>query len=77
MLKCIYCNVEEFLPDKGSLEHAILSALGGVKGSKNICCETCNNKYGREIDAALVEQFHIFCTMFGVKTGRKKAQRHN
>lgn len=29
MLKCLYCNIEEFNPGEGSEEHAILSALGG------------------------------------------------
>ncbi len=70
MLPCVYCTSEEFEPGKGSEEHAILSALGGRKSSRNICCVTCNNMYGREIDVFLSEAFHFFCTMIGVKTGR-------
>lgn len=72
-MKCLYCNLEEFNPGEGSEEHVIISALGGRKSSKNICCEACNNKYGREIDTVLASQFHFFCTMIGIKTGRGKS----
>lgn len=70
MLQCLYCTNAYFEPGKGSEEHVILSALGGRKSSRNVCCQNCNNWLGREIDEDLSKQFHFFCTMIGVTTGR-------
>jgi hypothetical protein len=72
MLTCIYCESEEFESGKGSEEHVILSSLGGKKSSKNICCQTCNNKYGDEIDEELSKELSFFSTMLGITTGRNK-----
>jgi hypothetical protein len=78
MLTCIYCNSEGFESGRGSEEHVILSSLGGKKGSKNICCQTCNNKYGVEIDEELSKELSLFSTMLGITTGRNKpAPTHN
>ena len=72
ILQCVYCDQNQFASGRGSIEHVILSSLGGKKSSRNICCEACNNFLGIEIDARLAKQFHFFCTMMGVKTGRGK-----
>lgn len=72
MLQCLYCTNAQFELGKGSEEHVILSSLGGKKSSRNICCEACNNKYGGEIDVVLSKEFHFFCTMIGIRTGRGK-----
>ncbi|MFM5083095.1 HNH endonuclease [Aeromonas veronii] len=72
MLTCIYCESEQFESSKGSEEHVILSSLGGKKSSKNICCQTCNNKYGDEIDEELSKELSFFSTMLGITTGRNK-----
>lgn len=78
MLICIYCESEEFESGRGSEEHVILSSLGGKKGSKNICCQACNNKYGDEIDEELSKELSFFSTMLGITTGRNKpAPTHN
>ena len=73
MLTCIYCESEEFESDRGSKEHVILSSLGGRKGSKNICCQACNNKYGTEIDEDLSKELSFFSTMLDITTGRNKS----
>ncbi len=72
MLSCIYCKNKSFQYDCGSKEHVILSSLGGIKASKNICCEGCNNRLGNEIDEPFADNFSFFSTMFNIITGRKK-----
>lgn len=72
MLTCIYCQVATFESGKGSEEHVILSSLGGRKGSRNICCQACNNRLGDEIDEELSIEFSFFSTMLGITTGRNK-----
>jgi hypothetical protein len=72
MLPCIYCMQVRFEEGKGSREHAILSALGGRKASRNICCPTCNTSLGTEIDEPLVKDLDFFSTMLGITTGRNK-----
>jgi HNH endonuclease len=72
MLSCIYCKNKSFQYDCGSKEHVILSSLGGIKASKNICCEVCNNRLGNEIDEPFADNFSFFSTMFNITTGRKK-----
>jgi hypothetical protein len=72
VLNCIYCEVETFAPGKGSEEHVILSSLGGKKGSRNICCQSCNNKYGDDIDEELSKELSFFSTMLDITTGRNK-----
>lgn len=71
MIKCIYCE-NEFLESKGSLEHVVLSSLGGRKGSRNICCEECNGRLGSEIDKHVADSFSFFSNMLGIRTGRNK-----
>lgn len=72
MLTCIYCKTATFESGKGSEEHVILSSLGGKKSSRNICCQTCNNRLGDEIDEELSVEFSFFSTMLGITTGRNK-----
>lgn len=72
MLTCIYCQVATFESGKGSEEHVILSSLGGRKGSRNICCQACNNRLGDEIDEELSMELSFFSTMLGITTGRNK-----
>jgi hypothetical protein len=71
-ISCIYCPNESFEKGKGSLEHVILSSLGGRKSSRNICCESCNNRLGKEIDESLGEGLSFFSTMLDITTGRNK-----
>lgn len=71
MIKCLYCE-NEFLESKGSLEHVILSSLGGRKGSRNICCEKCNARLGTKIDKPVADSFSFFSNMLGIRTGRNK-----
>lgn len=71
-IKCLYCT-NEFKEGKGSLEHVILSSLGGRKASRNICCVECNTRLGIEIDKSVADSFSFFSNMLGIKTGRNKA----
>ncbi|MDN5062320.1 HNH endonuclease [Aliarcobacter butzleri] len=70
-IKCVYCT-NEFKEGEGSLEHVILSSLGGRKGSRNICCEKCNGRLGTEIDKPVADSFSFFSNILGIKTGRNK-----
>lgn len=72
MLDCVYCLKNKFDVGKGSLEHVILSSLGGRKGSRNICCGPCNNRLGNSIDEPFADEFSFFSTMLGITTGRNK-----
>jgi len=72
-LTCLYCNEVAFDVGKGSREHVILSALGGRKYSRNICCERCNKELGDQIDAPLARQFAPFCNLLNIRSGRNKA----
>lgn len=72
IISCIYCLNGNFEKGKGSLEHVILSSLGGRKSSRNICCESCNNRLGKEIDEPLSEALSFFSTMLDITTGRNK-----
>lgn len=71
-ISCIYCLNERFEKGKGSLEHVIPSSLGGRKSSRNICCESCNNRLGKEIDESLGDGLSFFSTMLDITTGRNK-----
>ncbi|MFA0037640.1 HNH endonuclease [Vibrio sp. 10N.261.52.A1] len=73
MLDCIYCESGQFRPGEGSKEHAILSSLGGRKLSRNICCESCNNRLGKSIDDGLSTELSIISTSLNIKTGRNKS----
>jgi hypothetical protein len=78
MLLCIYCEKNSFDVGKGSEEHAILSSLGGRKASRNVCCQSCNNRLGDEIDKPFAEEYAYFSTMLDITTGRNKgAPTHN
>ncbi|MFY4759042.1 HNH endonuclease [Aliarcobacter butzleri] len=70
-IKCVYCT-NEFKEGEGSLEHVILSSLGGRKGSRNICCEECNGRLGTEIDKPVADFFSFYSNMLGIRTGRNK-----
>lgn len=70
-IKCVYC-INEFKEGEGSLEHVILSSLGGKKGSRYICCEECNGRLGTEIDKPVADTFSFFSNMLGIRTGRNK-----
>ena len=69
-MNCIYCGG---LFDKGSSEHVILSAIGGKKQTKSICCEKCNNQLNAEIDNDLAEKLSIIANQINLITGRKKS----
>lgn len=45
---CVYCGKPS---EKGSREHIIQNALGGLYESENICCDNCNkNVISQKID---------------------------
>lgn len=71
-LSCIYCLNVTFEQGKGSVEHAILSSLGGRKSSRNVCCSNCNNRLGKEIDESCSQALSFFSTMLNITTGRNK-----
>jgi len=71
-VSCIYCPSESFEKGKGSVEHVIPSSLGGRKSSRNICCVSCNNRLGKEVDEPLGVALSFFSTMLDITTGRNK-----
>lgn len=73
MLDCIYCESGKFNPGEGSKEHAILSSFGGRKLSRNICCEKCNHRLGKDIDDGMSTRLSIISTLLNIKTGRNKS----
>ena len=71
IIKCVYC-LNEFKEGEGSLEHVILSSLGGKKASRNVCCVECNSRLGTEIDKPVADFFNFYSNMLGITTGRNK-----
>lgn len=69
---CIYCKKASFEIGAGSKEHVILSALGGKKASRNICCVACNRRLGNEIDEPLTHGLRYLSNLCGIKTDRNK-----
>ena len=69
-MNCIYCGG---VFDNGSSEHVILSALGGKKQTKSICCEKCNNRLNTEIDNDFAKQLSVIANQINLITGRKKS----
>jgi hypothetical protein len=65
---CLYCDS----PLDGSVEHLLLSAIGGKKKSRKVLCSTCNNGLGSSIDQVLAEQMKLFSNVLAIKTGRGK-----
>ena len=72
MLTCVYCKKNSFKLNEGSNEHVILSAIGGRKKSRNVCCTECNNRLGAEIDEPFSEELAYFSTNLGITRDRKK-----
>lgn len=69
-INCIYCSETSFVEGEGSREHAILSAIGGQKFSRNVCCHVCNTKLGNHIDNQFAEKFAIIYNLLNITTGR-------
>jgi len=67
-LFCTFCNS----PLDGSVEHILLSALGGRKTSAKVICSTHNNAFGSTIDLALSSQLTYFSNILAIKTGRRE-----
>ncbi|UTV30153.1 HNH endonuclease [Photobacterium atrarenae] len=59
---CLY-QLDGCKGNVGSEEHSILKALGGRFKSKQICCEICNNKLGKEIDNVLTDNLKEVCVL--------------
>ncbi len=76
MKKCYIC--EENLTEKNrSEEHILISACGGKLKTKEIMCELCNKKIGREYDAELAKQLNYFSNILLIKRDRGHPQpRH-
>lgn len=72
LLTCLYCRTATFEMGQGSKEHAILSSLGGRKSCRNVCCVSCNNQLGDEVDAPMARNFAFITTNIGIVTGRNK-----
>ena len=53
-MNCLICN-ETLTEANASDEHIILNSLGGHLHSKDLLCKKCNNKFGKEADAALAD----------------------
>lgn len=63
---CLYCDS----PLDGSVEHLLLSAIGGRKKSRRVLCSRCNGRFGSTIDRELAEQLQIFSNILSIKSGR-------
>lgn len=70
--KCFCCCESKVLTE----EHIIPQSLGG-KLSAWIYCKDCNDKFGRGIDAELVNNFRYFPTALKVDRKRGKSQRYD
>lgn len=63
---CTFCD----RPLDDSLEHILLSAIGGRKCSRRVICGHHNNEFGGTIDDVLARQLAIFCNLLAIETGR-------
>ena len=66
---CALCDTE-ITEQNDSEEHIIPNSIGGRKKLKGFICEDCNNKSGREWDAALARQFNPLSLLLGIKRER-------
>lgn len=64
--KCLAC---EGALD-GSIEHAFPQALGGTKKSRNLYCEACNKRLGRDVDTPFTKDFEFATTALNVQRDR-------
>ena len=72
--KCVYCDM---LIEKGSKEHIIQNALGGLYESANICCDKCNKTViSKKIDVPFTKIFNpIICRIENLaKTNNTKSK---
>jgi hypothetical protein len=65
---CTFCDN----PLDDSIEHVVLSAIGGRKCSARVICGDHNNTFGSTIDKVLTEQLAFFCNLLAIRTGRNQ-----
>lgn len=64
-MPCIACG-EPITSETDSREHAVPNSVGGWLKVRDFIHETCNNTAGNTWDAALFDQMHALCAIFGV-----------
>lgn len=67
MAICIFCP--RVLTKATKPEHILHNGLGGRKTTKRTICSACNNRFGGDIDRALVEQFAILRNLLQLRSG--------
>ena len=72
-MNCLICN-ETLTEANASDEHIILNSLGGHLHSKDLLCKKCNNKFGKEADAALADTLKFAASQLDVKRYRGENQ---
>ena len=72
-MNCLICN-ETLTEANASDEHIILNSLGGHLHSKTLLCKKCNNKFGKEADAALADTLKFAASQLDVKRYRGENQ---
>ena len=72
-MNCLICN-ETLTEANASDEHIILNSLGGHLHSKALLCKKCNNKFGKEADAALADTLKFAASQLDVKRYRGENQ---
>lgn len=68
-MRCLYCN-KEF--EKGSEEHIIHNAIGGLLTSDKICCHDCNNMVSKKIDDDFCKIFSPFSSILNLNKSHGK-----
>lgn len=72
-MNCFICN-KTLTDANASDEHIILNSLGGRLHSKVLLCKECNNKMGKQADAALSETLKFAASQLDVKRYRGENQ---
>ena len=72
-MNCLICN-ETLTEANASDEHIILNSLGGHLHSKDLLCKKCNNKFGKEADAALADTLKFAASQLDAKRYRGENQ---
>lgn len=65
LMPCIVCG-EPITSGNDSKEHVFPNSLGGRLKVRDFIHKGCNNDSGRSWDAALAEQMHALCLIFGI-----------
>jgi len=71
---CIFC---EAVPEELSKEHLIPSCIRGRLNSSRLICQTCNNKFGTELDIVLRDRFELIEGFLSLKKDDRKKFKAN